>query len=73
MISKNTIEKINNAIEIVDVISDFVSLKKKGSSYSTCCPFHNERSPSFSVSAPKQIYYCFGCHKKGNALTFVME
>ncbi len=72
-ISPNTIQKIQQAVEIVDVVSDFVSLKKKGSSWQACCPFHNERTPSFSVSPSKGIFHCFGCHKAGNAVTFVME
>jgi DNA primase len=73
MISKSSIQKIHDAVDIVDVISDFVALKKKGTSWQACCPFHNEKSPSFSVSPAKGIFHCFGCHKAGNALTFVME
>ncbi len=73
MITKTTIQKIHEAIDIVDVVSDFVALKKKGTSWQACCPFHNEKSPSFSVSPVKGIFHCFGCHKAGNALTFVME
>ncbi len=73
LITKSTIQKIHEAIDIVDVVSDFVALKKKGTSWQACCPFHNERSPSFSVSPAKGIFHCFGCHKAGNALTFVME
>jgi DNA primase len=73
LITKATIQKIHEALDIVDVVSDFVALKKKGTSWQACCPFHNERSPSFSVSPAKGIFHCFGCHKAGNALTFVME
>ncbi len=67
------IEEVRQKNDIVDVISDFVKLKKKGSSYFGLCPFHNEKSPSFSVSRTKQMYYCFGCGAGGNVFTFVME
>lgn len=67
------IEEIREKNDIVDVISGYVSLKKKGSSYFGLCPFHNEKSPSFSVSRDKQMYYCFGCGQGGNVYTFLME
>jgi DNA primase len=73
MISKNTIEKILDAAQIVDVISDFVALKRRGADYKACCPFHNEKTPSFSVSPSKGIYKCFGCGKGGNVVNFIME
>lgn len=73
MISKDTIKKIQDVAEIVDVVGDFVSLKRKGANYWACCPFHSEKTPSFSVAPAKNIFYCFGCHKTGNAVTFVME
>ena len=59
--------------DIVDLIDGFVPLKKAGKNYQACCPFHNEKSPSFSVSPDKQFYYCFGCGAKGNAISFLME
>ena len=67
------IEEVRERNDIVDVISSYVSLKKKGSSYFGLCPFHNEKSPSFSVSREKQMYYCFGCGQGGNVYTFLME
>lgn len=69
----DVIEEIREKNDIVDVISQYVSLKKKGSSYFGLCPFHNEKSPSFSVSREKQMYYCFGCGQGGNVYTFLME
>ncbi len=67
------IEEVRMKNDIVDVISGYVKLQKKGSSYFGLCPFHNEKSPSFSVSPGKQMYYCFGCGAGGNVLTFLME
>ena len=67
------IEEVRSRNDIVDVISGYVKLTKKGSSYFGLCPFHNEKSPSFSVSREKQMYYCFGCGAGGNVFTFVME
>lgn len=72
-IDKATIDKIYDATNIVDVISDFVSLKKRGSSYLGLCPFHNERTPSFSVSASRGIFKCFSCGKAGSAISFLMD
>ena len=66
-------EEIRSKNDIVDVISSYVRLQKKGSSYFGLCPFHNEKSPSFSVSRQKQMYYCFGCGAGGNVFTFLME
>ena len=73
MISKTTIDKILDAAQIVDVISDFVTLKRRGANFTACCPFHNEKTPSFSVSPSRGIYKCFGCGKAGNVVNFVME
>lgn len=67
------IEEVRMKNDIVDVISGYVKLTKKGSNYFGLCPFHNEKSPSFSVSPGKQMYYCFGCGAGGNVLTFIME
>lgn len=72
-ISEEFIEEVRGKNDIVDVISDYVKLQKKGSSYFGLCPFHNEKSPSFSVSRSKQMYYCFGCGAGGNVFTFIME
>lgn len=73
MISKTTIARILDSAQIVDVISDFVSLRRRGANYTACCPFHNEKTPSFSVSPSKGIYKCFGCGKAGNTVNFIME
>lgn len=73
MIDRSTVDRIYAAANVVDVISDFISLKKKGVNYTACCPFHNEKTPSFVVSPAKGVYKCFGCGKGGNAVTFVME
>lgn len=67
------IEEVRMKNDIVDVISGYVKIQKKGSSYFGLCPFHNEKSPSFSVSPSKQMYYCFGCGAGGNVFTFIME
>ena len=73
MITPNTIEQIKNRLDIIDVVGDFVKLKKRGSNYLGNCPFHNEKTPSFTVSPAKELYKCFGCGKSGNTITFVME
>lgn len=67
------IEEVRSSNNIVDIIGGYVRLQKKGSSYFGLCPFHNEKSPSFSVSPNKQMYYCFGCGAGGNVFTFIME
>lgn len=72
-ISEEILEKIKDANDIVDVISEKVRLKKAGRNFSGLCPFHNEKTPSFSVSQEKQIYKCFGCGEAGNVITFVMK
>ena len=71
--AEELIEEVRSRNDIVDVISGYVKLQKKGANYFGLCPFHNEKSPSFSVSPGKQMYYCFGCGAGGNVLTFVME
>lgn len=71
--SDDIIEEVRTSNDIVDVISGYVKLQRKGSSYFGLCPFHNEKSPSFSVSPGKQMYYCFGCGAGGNVFTFLME
>ena len=71
--SDELIEEVRSRNDIVDVISGYVRLQKKGSTYFGLCPFHNEKTPSFSVSPGKQMYYCFGCGAGGNVLTFMMQ
>ena len=73
MIPQDTVNKILDSAQIVEVISDFVSLKRRGATFIACCPFHNEKTPSFYVSPSKGIYKCFGCGKSGTAVGFVME
>ena len=73
MITPTTIEQIKNRLDIIDVVGEFVKLKKRGSNYLGNCPFHNEKTPSFTVSPAKELYKCFGCGKSGNTITFVME
>ena len=73
MIPQETVNRILDTAQIVDVVGDFVTLKKRGANHIACCPFHNEKTPSFSVSASKGIYKCFGCGKSGTAVGFVME
>ena len=70
---EEVIEEVRARNDIVDVISSFVALKRSGSNYMCCCPFHSDKSPSFSVSRQKQMYYCFGCHEGGNVISFVMK
>ena len=67
------VEEVRAKNDIVDVVSGYVKLQKKGGNYWACCPFHNENTPSFSVSGSKQMYHCFGCGVSGNVITFVME
>lgn len=73
MIPQDTVTKILDSAQIVDVVSDFVSLKRRGANFIACCPFHNEKTPSFYVSPSKGIYKCFGCGKSGTSVGFVME
>jgi DNA primase len=67
------IDDLKRQADIVRVVQDYVTLKKKGANWMACCPFHKEKTPSFSVSPAKEIFYCFGCHKGGNVFHFVME
>ncbi|HRF27000.1 MAG TPA: DNA primase [Ferruginibacter sp.] len=73
MISQQSIQEIQSRIDIIDVVGSFVKLKKRGTNYLGLCPFHNEKTPSFTVSPGKEIYKCFGCGKSGNTIGFVME
>ena len=73
MIKPETVQRIIDTSQIVEVVSDFVSLKKRGANFIGLCPFHNEKTPSFHVSASKGIFKCFGCGKGGNSVSFVME
>lgn len=73
MIPQATIQEIMNRADIIDVVGEFVKLKKRGANYLGLCPFHGEKTPSFTVSPSKEIYKCFGCGKSGNTVTFIME
>ena len=72
-ISQETIDRVRNAADILDVVSQYVDLKKRGRNYFGICPFHHEKTASFSVAPDKEIYHCFGCGKGGNAINFIME
>ena len=73
MISQETIQKIQSQVDILDIVGTYVKLKKRGANYLGLCPFHNEKSPSFTVSPTKEIYKCFGCGKSGNSIGFLMD
>lgn len=73
MISPFSIQQVKDRIDVLEIVGNFIQLKKRGTNYLGNCPFHNEKSPSFTVSASKGIYKCFGCGKAGNAITFVQE
>ena len=73
MIAPSSIDQLINSVHIEDVVGDYVSLKRSGSRYKGCCPFHDEKTPSFVVSPTMGIYKCFGCQKGGNAIQFVMD
>lgn len=73
LLHPDTIEEVKNRVDIVDIISEYVVLKKRGRNYQGLCPFHNEKSPSFSVNPSKQFYHCFGCGAGGNGIKFLME
>jgi len=72
-IPANIVEQIKNRADVLDVVSDVVQLKQRGRNYFGLCPFHDEKTPSFSVNPAKGIFHCFGCGKGGNAVTFIME
>ena len=73
MIPESFIQELLHRVDVVDLIDGFVPLKKAGANYAACCPFHNEKSPSFTVSPTKQFYHCFGCGAHGSAISFLME
>jgi DNA primase len=73
LISQNSIQQILSRIDIVEIVGSFVKLKKRGTNYLGLCPFHNEKTPSFTVSPAKEIYKCFGCGRSGNSISFLME
>lgn len=73
IIPRSFIDDLLARLDIVDIIDARVKLKKQGKNYGACCPFHNEKTPSFSVSQEKQFYHCFGCGVHGNAIDFLME
>ena len=73
MIPDSFKQDLLNRVDIVDVVGKYVQLRKSGANYSGLCPFHNEKTPSFTVSPAKQFYHCFGCQKHGNAIGFLMD
>ena len=73
LISPQTIQQILSRIDITEIIGGYVKLKKRGANYLGLCPFHNEKTPSFTVSPAKEIYKCFGCGRSGNTISFLME
>ena len=73
MIPQDKIEQIKDANDIVEVLSDYLQVKKSGSNYKAICPFHQEKTPSFMISPAKQIFHCFGCHAGGNVFTFLQK
>lgn len=73
MIEQSFIQELLERIDIVDVVTRHFQLRKAGANYTACCPFHNEKTPSFTVNSSKQFYHCFGCGRHGNAINFLME
>ena len=73
MIQKNSVQAVIDATDVIDVVGNFVSLKKRGANYLGLCPFHGEKTPSFTVSPAKGIYKCFGCGRAGNGVSFIQE
>src|SRR5690625_6156711 len=73
LIPQNFIDELLDRIDIVEVVDQRVKLKRTGKNYSACCPFHDEKTPSFTVSPDKQFYYCFGCGASGNSVGFLMD
>ena len=72
-IPQSVINEINDKVSIIDIVSDYTTLKTSGGGYTGLCPFHGEKTPSFSVNEEKKVFYCFGCHKGGNLFQFVMD
>ncbi|NJM38898.1 MAG: hypothetical protein HC845_14105 [Akkermansiaceae bacterium] len=72
-ISKESIEKVLEATDIVDLIGSYIQVKKAGSQYKALCPFHHEKSPSFTITPSRQYFHCFGCGKGGSAITFIRD
>ena len=72
MIPRPFIDELLHRTDLVELIDGYIPLKKRGNSYTTCCPFHNEKTPSFNVVSQKQFYHCFGCGASGNAISFIM-
>jgi DNA primase len=72
-IPEEKIREIRESVSIIGVISDYVSLKKKGANHQGLCPFHQEKTPSFSVNENKNFFYCFGCHESGDVFSFLMK
>ena len=73
MITQETIERAKNTMRIEEVVSDYITLRRRGANLIGLCPFHEERTPSFNVNPPRGIYKCFGCGESGNAIGFVMK
>src|SRR3954464_8410591 len=73
MIVQASVQEVINRADVVEIVGQFVRLKKRGTNYIANCPFHNEKTPSFSVSSTKGIYKCFGCGRGGNSVTFIQE
>src|SRR5262249_18821255 len=73
LIPQSFIQELLNRVDIVDVVERYVPLKRAGANYVACCPFHSEKTPSFTVSQPKQFYHCFGCGAHGTAIGFMIE
>ncbi len=72
-IPQDLIERVRETSDIVDIVSRYVDLKQRGANFFGLCPFHSEKTPSFSVAPSKQIYHCFGCNNGGNVFSFIME
>lgn len=73
MIEQSFIQELLDRVDIVDVIGRHLQLKKAGANFTACCPFHNEKTPSFTVNSSRQFYHCFGCGKHGNVISFLIE
>lgn len=73
MIAQSFIQELLDRIDIVDIVTQHLQLKKAGANFTACCPFHSEKTPSFTVNSAKQFYHCFGCGRHGNAINFLME